>query len=49
MSRILGRREFWGLTLFVDGAVLDPRPETEGLVAAALRKREGSRLEVELR
>ncbi len=36
VSRILGRREFWGLTLLVDEAVLDPRPETEGLVAAAL-------------
>lgn len=36
VSRILGRREFWGLPFAVTPAVLDPRPETEGLVAAVL-------------
>lgn len=35
--RILGRREFWGLDLAVTPAVLDPRPDTETLVRAALR------------
>ena len=36
MSRILGRREFWGLPLAIAPAVLDPRPETEGLVGAVI-------------
>ncbi len=36
VSRILGRRDFWGLTLRVTPAVLDPRPDTETLVAAVL-------------
>ncbi|MFO1170668.1 MAG: peptide chain release factor N(5)-glutamine methyltransferase [Hyphomicrobiaceae bacterium] len=36
VSRILGRREFWTLDLEVTPAVLDPRPETELLVEAAL-------------
>lgn len=36
VSRILGRREFWGLDFSVDGPVLDPRPDTETLVQAAL-------------
>jgi release factor glutamine methyltransferase len=45
VSRILGRREFWSLDLAVTPDVLDPRPETELLVEAALddlraRKRE---------
>lgn len=31
-SRILGKREFWGLDFAIGPAVLDPRPETEGLV-----------------
>jgi methylase of polypeptide subunit release factors len=38
LSRILGRREFWGLDLALDGDTLDPRPETETLVAAVLRR-----------
>lgn len=33
---ILGRREFWNLTLEVTGAVLVPRPESELIVEAAL-------------
>ena len=36
VSRILGRREFWGLSLAIGPAVLDPRPETEDLVAAVI-------------
>ena len=35
-SRILGRREFWSLEFEIDAAVLDPRPDTETVVAAAL-------------
>ncbi len=36
LSRILGRREFWGLSLAISSQVLDPRPETETIVEAAL-------------
>jgi release factor glutamine methyltransferase len=36
VSRILARREFWGLPLALSPAVLDPRPDTETLVAAVL-------------
>lgn len=36
VSRILKRREFWGLPLRLSPDVLDPRPETETLVEAAL-------------
>ncbi len=36
VSHITGRRAFWGREFAVTGAVLDPRPETEVLVAAAL-------------
>jgi release factor glutamine methyltransferase len=36
LSHILGRREFWSLSFAVDGRVLDPRPDSETLVAAAL-------------
>jgi len=36
VSRILGEREFWGLRLAIDASVLDPRPETETVVEAAL-------------
>ncbi len=36
VSRILGSREFWGLKLEVTPAVLDPRPDTETIVEAAL-------------
>jgi release factor glutamine methyltransferase len=37
VSRILGRREFYGRSFLVTGDVLDPRPDTETLVEAALR------------
>jgi len=36
LSRIVGKREFWGLTLSVSPDVLDPRPETETIVEAAV-------------
>ena len=36
LSRILGGREFWGLSLAISSQVLDPRPETETIVEAAL-------------
>lgn len=36
VSRILGSRGFWNLDLLVTPAVLDPRPDTETLVEAAL-------------
>lgn len=36
VSQILGRREFWGRRFRVTPDVLDPRPETETLVALAL-------------
>ena len=37
LSRIVGRREFWGLNLAISPQVLDPRPETETIVEASLR------------
>jgi release factor glutamine methyltransferase len=37
LSRILGKREFWGLSLNISPEVLDPRPETETIVEASLR------------
>lgn len=36
VSRILGRREFWGRDFLLSAATLDPRPETETVVEAAL-------------
>jgi len=36
VSQILGRRQFWGRNFRVTADVLDPRPETETLVAQAL-------------
>ena len=36
VSRILGRKEFWSLTLDVTPDVLVPRPDTETLIEAAL-------------
>lgn len=36
ISRILGRRGFWSLDLIVTPDVLDPRPESETLIDAAL-------------
>lgn len=36
LSRILGRREFYGLEFYLNAATLDPRPDTETLVEAVL-------------
>jgi len=36
ISRIVGKREFWGLALTIAPQVLDPRPESETLVGAAV-------------
>lgn len=36
VSRILGRRAFWGLDFELNAATLDPRPDTESVVSAAL-------------
>lgn len=36
VARILGRREFWGLTFALSPATLVPRPDTETLVEAVL-------------
>lgn len=36
VAQIIGRRAFWGRDFAVTADVLDPRPETETLVAAAL-------------
>ncbi|HZW58777.1 MAG TPA: peptide chain release factor N(5)-glutamine methyltransferase [Woeseiaceae bacterium] len=38
MAYISGSREFWSLTLMVSPATLVPRPETETLVAEALKR-----------
>ena len=38
MSHLLGGREFYGRRFEVNGDVLDPRPETESLIAEALTK-----------
>ncbi len=37
VARIVGEKEFWGLSLRVTPAVLVPRPETETVVAEVLR------------
>ena len=36
VSRIIGKREFWGREFKIGPSVLDPRPDTETLVEAAL-------------
>ena len=38
VSRILGRREFWGLEFRITPDTLDPRPDSETLVAAVLQR-----------
>jgi release factor glutamine methyltransferase len=39
LSRILARREFWGLEFTLSADTLDPRPETETIVEAVLRRK----------
>lgn len=36
VSRILGRREFWGMSFGLNAATLDPRPDSETLIETAL-------------
>jgi release factor glutamine methyltransferase len=38
LSRIAGRREFWGLELLLSTDTLDPRPESETVVETALAR-----------
>ena len=38
LSRITGVREFWGLEFLLSADTLDPRPETETVVEAVLRR-----------
>lgn len=38
VAQIIGQRQFWGLTFRVTPDTLDPRPDTEALVAEALRE-----------
>jgi release factor glutamine methyltransferase len=38
LSRILGHREFWGLEFALSPDTLDPRPETETIVEAVLKR-----------
>lgn len=37
VAQIIGQRQFWGLTFRVTQDTLDPRPDTEALVAEAVR------------
>jgi len=39
LSRIFAKREFWGLELALSADTLDPRPETETVVEAVLKRR----------
>jgi len=38
LSRIVGQREFWGLPFALSPETLDPRPETESVVEAVLKR-----------
>jgi release factor glutamine methyltransferase len=38
VSRIVGQREFWGLSFSLSAATLDPRPDSETLVEAVLKQ-----------
>ncbi|WP_299850776.1 peptide chain release factor N(5)-glutamine methyltransferase [uncultured Roseovarius sp.] len=44
VSKITGSREFWGRRFEVTADVLDPRPETESLIVAALQRPAATRL-----
>lgn len=49
VSRLIGEREFHGRPFSIDASTLDPRPDTESLVALGLafaRRREGGRLRI---
>ncbi len=36
VSRIIGKREFWGLEFYLSSATLDPRPDSETLIEAVI-------------
>jgi release factor glutamine methyltransferase len=38
VSRVLGRREFWGIEFALSADTLDPRPESEAVAEAVLRR-----------
>jgi len=38
VSRIIGRKEFWSLEFEISDSVLDPRPDSETLISAALKQ-----------
>ena len=38
LSRIIGRREFWGLEFLLSADTLDPRPESETVIEAILAR-----------
>jgi release factor glutamine methyltransferase len=38
VTRIIGRREFWGLEFALSADTLDPRPESEVIIEAVLRR-----------
>ena len=46
ISRILGRREFWGRSFFINENVLDPRGDTETLIEFVIEKPVKSVLEL---
>jgi release factor glutamine methyltransferase len=45
VARILGEREFWGLPFGLNEATLEPRPDSETLVEAALKNLRGKSYE----
>lgn len=45
MSHILGLREFWGMPFRVSADTLTPRPDSETLIEAALKRLDGRRTE----
>src|SRR5206468_10548918 len=40
LSRIIGKREFWGLDFELSADTLDPRPDSETVIEAVLRSEE---------
>ena len=38
LTRVLGRREFWGIEFGLSADTLDPRPDSEAIVEAVLRR-----------
>lgn len=38
VSRIFGQREFWGMSFYINEFCLDPRPDTETLIEAVIKR-----------